>query len=230
MTEVIFVKHSKVFLQVLKTIQSFTKNVILQFQKDEGLFIKDVSDSKVTYYSLLISCKDIEIKGDSFVFGIEIKQLINALRDITTLKDVIVMLFSGNTLKLVVKTKKSETESSFENKSLFSTKVSIPLYTNGISIETSTKELEDILKKNNDETLLFEKDKQTLVIAKDTIQIKGTNGDFKMIFNVNTFRQAVKQNLGTKLQIFHLTNKPLCLKYNFTHFSHFTVYMTERGN
>lgn len=149
--KITFINNAKLFVSVIKTIGSFTSKINIVFKQD-GIFIEKHFDNGTGYANVKIDKSEYQM--DDYVcdtvFGLDMKPFKDALRIITTLKDVIVLDIKNDEMKVVCKTKKEETSVNIHSECVQQMRLDVDVGPRPVTIICTNKHFDEMFKKVKD--------------------------------------------------------------------------------
>lgn len=240
-------KNGKHLVQALKVIGAVTKFVNITFDAHNGMTILAMSDNKVFYHCLYVRSCDITLQGDGLLeggqrVGIELKGLVHALRNVTTLTDVIIFKLDvqgADKLTVITKSKKEETcvDVPLENVMDIVLDTSRPEGSEKKigEIEFVTKTLEDKIKEISethaqDHAQDHTRD-HTNTQANDIVYVANSllNWSVEEQSSACAFRSAFidhccRSTLAKKVKVSVYHDNPICFEYKLLTGSHLAIY------
>lgn len=235
-------KNAKHLVIALKTIVTLNKKINLHFNAKRGIWLEALSDKRCGYIKLAIPSDDLIFSDtneqEHIEFGLDLKGFIHGLKDITTLTDVIIMDIENATLKLVVKTKQTETTTLFKHEHILNQK----LDTNPSNMETvcvidmNSKDLDDALKKCAVKKLVVRCENNAITfhpyglpdICLLTINHSiGNRPSYEQYYLMDDFADMVKSTLAKKVTLSISFKYPIKLTYKLIKNSVLDMYLCE---
>ena len=171
--KVTFQNNAKQLVAVLKMVATFCKRVNIVFTED-WIKIERLSDNHTGYVHVHIDNSDFSMEGfperqDPIKFGIELKHLVFATKNVTTLSDVICLEINGVEMCVVTKTKKEETSIMLKSEEIDDLLLTIPKDKRPqVIVDTSGKELDEKIKsvrKADGDRIVFKLESDSVVIC-----------------------------------------------------------------